>query len=110
MTDEQKALAKKLRSEGKPYQKIGRALGVSETCVYKFLIGLTKPPKPKQSKLKPKPKPVPKILSTMPMMDIDRHFSCPTRKFNPLYKDLYPQTKLEMYETLALAVRNTAQL
>jgi hypothetical protein len=106
MTEEQKAQAIKLRSEGMPYLKIAAKICASESGTYKFLIGLTKPPKPKPTPLIEKPKPKPALLLPPHILNS----SCPTRKFNALYQDLQPQTKSEMYATLATAWRNTARL
>jgi hypothetical protein len=103
-TPEALAQLETLRSKGLSQQKCARIIGCSDAAVFKALH-----PKPKPEP-KPKPKPAPKIQSTKPLLNLDRHFSCPIRKkFNLTYA--VPQlTKAQMYYDLARAVRNTAQL
>jgi transposase len=104
MTNEQKALAIRLRSEGTTYRKIAVKLGVSDSAAYKFLISL-----------KPKPKPVPiqksesKVPTLLPPHQLNTRCII-RREIDPAKRGARPLTRSEMYETLATAWRNTAQL
>jgi hypothetical protein len=108
MTDEQKQLAIALRADGLPYIKIAAKIGVSETCAYKFLVSLSKPPAPKPSNPKQKPnRKKPQAASR----EFHHVGSIPMRRhINPELRNVPPLTREQMYYDLARKVRNTARL
>jgi hypothetical protein len=105
LTTEQKATAKKLRSDGLSYLKIAREVGCSESGIYVFLTNRKRSPK--------KPKLIPAIPQQKPKLLLPRelhHGSCPTHRRSVSLETLQnlPQlTKPEIYAMLNLAVRNT---
>ena len=113
MTDEQKALAIQLRSEGLPYIKIAARINTSETTAFNFLKSLLNPPAPKPPPPKPEQKAKPNRKKPPAGILPPHHHvgSVPMRRhINRELRDAPPLTREQMYYDLALAVRNTARL
>lgn len=104
MTEEQQSTITRLRSQGLSCVKIGKQIGVSESTVWKFLN-----PKPKQpsQKLDRKYPPADNLPRTL------YHGSVPIRRRQPIpsiLRELPKESREELYQRLAAAVRNTAQM
>ena len=109
MTDDQKAQAIQLRSEGLPYVKIAAKIGTSESAAFKYLSRLSKPLTPKPAIQKqPKRKRRPASLSPLH----HRVASVPMRRrhINPQSRNTPQLTHQQLIDDLAQAVRNTARL
>jgi predicted transcriptional regulator len=110
MTAEQKTEAKRLRSTGMSYPKIGKAIGVSESGVFKYLTNRRycyyKQPKSKKSE----PKQAMRVRISPPIHH-RLNSSCPTHKLmDPFYRAMPKPTREELERRLAVAWRNTAML
>jgi hypothetical protein len=112
MTDEQKAHAIQLRSEGMPYLKIAAKIGVSESCAFKFLKSLLNPAKPEKTARRKAAKTRLKTATPKPLLPVHHHVaSVPMRRhINPEARHTPQLTKAQMYYDLARAVRATARL
>jgi hypothetical protein len=115
MTDDQKAQAIALRSDGMSYLRISAKIGCSESVTFRYLSSASKPSPAAEPKLDPKPKPaIPQkppapIYSLLPEYKLNS--SCPKRR--PMNSEMMkkPQpTKAQLMFEFEKAWKNTAQL
>jgi hypothetical protein len=106
MTEEQEALATRLRSQGQSYAKIGQQVGVSESAVWKFLN-----PKLKQEPAAAAPPPFKPKRLLLPPHELNSSAPRHIHKTVTSKMRLLPKpSRAELTQRLATAVRNTAQL
>jgi len=104
MTQEQIALIKQLRSEGRTLMAIAKEIGCSDSTVYKHL----KPKAPKQSPPKKLGPSTPRILSRPPLQRFPSSVPI-TRPIVWTDRQKIQPTKSEMYAQLAAAVLNAGR-
>jgi hypothetical protein len=112
LSDEQQQQAIALRTYGMPYLKIACRIGASESVTFKFLKSTTTEPKPPPIKNRLDRKSAPGRILLEPTYRLNSN--CPLHKRRDglltLEQRPPPLTKAQMYQDLALAVRNTLRL